>query len=348
VTISKTDAPAYTDIAGLSKLKRAAGNNDPAAIRTVAQQFESMFTRMILKSMREANGPDPMFGSDQEQMYQGMADDQLAIQLSKGKGFGLADMLVRQLQKMGVKGADAAANGTGAAAGSKAAAAYSATERTTTTSSTVFDTAKTNFVQDLWPQAQQAGQLLGVDPRHLIAQAALETNWGRNMPQDSAGRSSNNLFGIKASAGWSGATVTGDTQEYQGGAATNIPAQFRAYATPAQSFQDYVALLRNNPRYSTALNTGSDVQAFATGLQRGGYATDPDYASKITAVANAVANKVNDTLSAAKVARLASGAEAPPSPAPHATFDNRTSASASVSDLKLSSAVPITASTGAL
>jgi flagellar protein FlgJ len=233
-------------------------------------------------------------------------------------------MLVRQLHKMGVKGADAAVNGTGAAtgaaAGAKAAAAYSATDRATTTSSTVSDAAKTNFVQDLWPQAQDAGQLLGVDPRHLIAQAALETNWGRNMPQDSAGRSSNNLFGIKASAGWSGSTVTSDTQEFQGGVATNTAAQFKAYATAAQSFQDYVALLRNNPRYSTALNTGSDLQAFATGLQRGGYATDPDYANKIAAVANAVANKVN-----------------------HAR-----GASASVSDLKLSSALPITASAGAL
>ena len=136
MAISKTDAPAYTDIAGLSKLKRAAGNNDPAAIRTVAQQFEGMFTRMMLKSMREAIGPDPMFGSDQEQMYQGMADDQLSVQLSKGKGLGLADMLVRQLQKMGVKGADAAANGSGAAgaASARAAAAYSATERATTRS----------------------------------------------------------------------------------------------------------------------------------------------------------------------------------------------------------------------
>jgi len=333
VTISKADAPVYTDIAGLSKLKRAAGNNDPAAIRTVAEQFESMFTRMMLKSMRDAIGPDPMFGSDQEQMYQGMADDQLSVQLSKGKGFGLADMLVRQLQKMGVKGADAAANGAGTAAtsetgattgrtapGAKAAAAYSATERASSTSSTASDAAKTNFVQDLWPQAQEAGQLLGVDPRHLIAQAALETNWGRNMPQDATGRCSNNLFGIKASAGWSGATVTSDTQEFQDGLATNTSAQFKAYATPAQSFQDYVALLRNNPRYSTALNTGGDVQAFATGLQRGGYATDPDYANKIAAVANTVAHKVNDARAAGQ----------------------------GVSELKLSSALPITASTGAL
>src|SRR4030088_3266542 len=134
-SILKAEAPAYTDIAGLSKLKRAAGNNDPTAIRTVAQQFESMFTRMMLKSMRDASGPDPMFGSDQEQMYQGMADDQLSIQLSKGKGLGLADMLIRQLQKMGVKGADPAGTGAASDSGaapataSKAAAAYSTTQR---------------------------------------------------------------------------------------------------------------------------------------------------------------------------------------------------------------------------
>ena len=227
-----------------------------------------------------------------------MADDQLSVQLAKGKGLGLADLLVRQLQKMGVKGAQAAA-GTNAIAGAdakaaahaigsagpaaKAAAAYSATQKATTapTSSATSDVTKTNFIQDLWPQAQDAGTLLGVDPRHLIAQAALETNWGQSLPQNASGRSSNNLFGVKVSAAW-----TGDTT-----------AQFKAYATPAQSFQDYVALLRNNPRYSAALNTGSDVHAFAAGLQRGGYATDPEYVNKIAAVANTVSNlKLSSTL----------------------------------------------------
>jgi flagellar protein FlgJ len=318
-SIPKAEAPAYTDLAGLSKLKRAAGANDPKAIRIVAEQFESMFTRMMLKSMRDATGPDPMFGSDQEQMYQGMADDQLAVQLSKGKGLGLADMLVRQLQKLGVKGATDAST---AGAGAKAAAAYSTTQKASAspTTATTTDVTKNNFIQDLWPQAQEAGQVLGVDPRHLIAQAALESNWGQSLPQDSAGRSSNNLFGIKASADWTGAAVSGATQEYQNGVATNTTAQFKAYATPAQSFQDYVALLHNNPRYSAALNTGSDVRAFAAGLQRGGYATDPDYANKVAAVASTVAQKLNGT------------------PAPAKT----------VSDLKLSSTLPITANTGAL
>jgi flagellar protein FlgJ len=297
--ILKTQAPAYTDIAGLSKLKRAVGADDPKAIRTVAEQFEAMFTRMMLKSMRDAVGPDPMFGSNQEQMYQGMADDQLSVQLAKGKGLGLADMLVRQLQKMGVKGAHAAAGAAATGASAKAAAAYSATQKATTapTTSPTSDVTKTNFIQDLWPQAQDAGTLLGVDPRHLIAQAALETNWGQSLPQDASGRSSNNLFGIKASTDWTGDAVTNGTQEFQNGVASNTTAQFKAYATPTQSFQDYVALLRDNPRYSAALNTGSDVHAFATGLQRGGYATDPQYATKIAAVANTVTHlKLSGTL----------------------------------------------------
>jgi peptidoglycan hydrolase FlgJ len=298
--ILKTDAPVYTDISGLGKLKRAAGADDPKAIRTVAEQFEAMFTRMMLKSMRDAVGPDPMFGSNQEQMYQGMADDQLSVQLAKGKGLGLADMLVKQLQKMGVKGAGQADGAAPApAAGARAAAAYRATQNASTpsTTSATSDVTKTNFIQDLWPQAQDAGTLLGVDPRHLIAQAALETNWGQNLPKDSSGGTSNNLFGVKASTGWTGAAVNNTTQEFQNGAATSTTAQFKAYDTPTQSFQDYVALLRNNPRYSAALNTGSDVHAFAAGLQRGGYATDPQYANKIAAVANTVGNlKLSSTV----------------------------------------------------
>jgi flagellar protein FlgJ len=353
--ISKTDAPVYTDLSGLSKLKRAAGTNDPKAIRAVAEQFESMFTRMMLKSMRDAVGKDPMFGSDQEQMYQGMADDQLSVQLSKGKGLGLADMLVRQLQKMGVKGAGQAAGATGAdgtqglagaasgtagpggtgtsafrigaggmtapggagaggfriggmagsgtanpgfTLGAKAAAAYRATQSASTPPTTATsDVTKSNFARDLWPQAQDAGTLLGVDPRHLIAQAALETNWGQSLPKDAAGGTSNNLFGIKATADWTGAAVNSGTQEFSNGVASNTTAQFKAYATPTQSFQDYVALLRNNPRYAAALNTGSDVHAFAAGLQRGGYATDPEYANKIAAVANTVSSlKLSSTV----------------------------------------------------
>ncbi len=296
-----TSAETYTDFSGLQALKRAAAKNDPSAVRKVAQQFESMFTRMMLKSMRDAVGTDPIFGSDQEKMYQGMYDDQLALQLSKGRGLGLADMLVRQLQRMGAPGtASAPASSAPGAGGSVTAkpalpAASAATQQ--------------NFIQGLWPQAQQAAQQLGVDPSNLIAQAALETNWGRSLPQDGSGHSSNNLFGVKATGGWEGASVQAATTEVNGQTATSELAPFRSYADATQSFQDYVSILRNNPRYATALNTGSDARAFATGLQRGGYATDPDYARKVSAIANNISGHLAMTLRG--LTALKSGADLP-------------------------------------
>jgi flagellar protein FlgJ len=254
-------------------------------------------------------------------MYQGMFDDQLALQMSHGKGLGLADMLIRQLQKMGVAGANEAVAGAGASvgaqgtagAGAQAAAGaggQSGSAQTAMPAAGATTNGKAgagayiatqgaspaeqqSFVHDLWPQAQQAGQQLGVDPRSLIAQAALETNWGRSVPQDAAGASSNNLFGVKASRGWAGPSVTAPTREYQNGTPTETQAQFRAYSSPSQSLQDYVALLQNNPRYASALNTRGNVQAFAAGLQRGGYATDPDYARKIGAVAHSVSSALS-------------------------------------------------------
>src|ERR1700747_2064239 len=111
------NASIYGDFAGLEKLKSGAARSDPAALRQVAQQFESLFARMMIKSMRDGVGKDPIFGSDQAQTYQGMYDDQLSLELTKGKGLGLADMLVRQLQQSGAT-ANAAASGAAAVAGS--------------------------------------------------------------------------------------------------------------------------------------------------------------------------------------------------------------------------------------
>ena len=176
-------ASTYTDFAGLQALKRAAAKNDPSALRKVAQQFESMFTRMMLKSMRDTVGTDPIFGSDQEKMYQGMYDDQLALQLSKGRGLGLADMLVRQLQRQAGASAAAAAPAAAGAAGAATGAGGAALKPAVPAASSA---TQQSFIQGLWPQAQQAGQQLGVAPSNLIAQAALETNWGRDLPATAA------------------------------------------------------------------------------------------------------------------------------------------------------------------
>jgi peptidoglycan hydrolase FlgJ len=303
------DSGIYGDFAGLEKLKASANGNDPSTLRQVAKQFESLFARMLIKSMRDAVGKDPIFGSDQAQTYQGMFDDQLSLDLTRGRGLGLADMLMRQLQH----------SGAASPAKASAATARSAAPATGTTSHlpAASGTEQVNFIRSVWQQAQQAGEQLGTDPVNVVAQAALESNWGRSVPHGN-GQSSNNLFGIKAGSSWSGGAVTSGTQEFQNGVAASTTDNFRAYTDHAQSFQDYVSLLRNNPRFSAALNSGSDAQGFATALQRGGYATDPDYARKVAAVAGQVA------------AAIGRAPAAPQDP------------------LKIASAVPITARTGTL
>ena len=264
------------DFKQFAALRRGAEANDPATLRAVAKQFESLFTKMMLESMRSASMGDPMFGSDQGDMYQDMADDQLAVQLSEGRGLGLADMLIRQLS-------GGAGSGTGAIK-----PALDADAREAATPELVSFEEREEFISGLRPHAEAAARELGVDPNNLIAQAALETGWGRSQP----GGHSHNLFGIKAGANWDGASVQANTEEFAGETATRVDANFRAYGSARESVEDYVRLIRDNPRYSGAMNTGSDVQAFATALQRGGYATDPDYARKLAAVAAEVGQRV--------------------------------------------------------
>lgn len=138
------------------------------------------------------------------------------------------------------------------------------------------------FVERIWPHAQRAAAELGVDPKVIVAQAALETGWGRR-PIGGSGNDANNLFGIKAT-NWSGRSVAQSTREVYDGVETREVARFRAYDSIEQSFQDYVALLKNSPRYADAVGM-SDGRQFARALQRAGYATDPQYAAKLTAIA---------------------------------------------------------------
>ena len=265
----------FADFQGLASLKNDAKAQAPTALKEAARQFESLFTQMLLKSMREANksfGEDSLFGSDQGDMYQDMFDDQIAMQMSKGKGLGLADMLVRQLQ-----GGLQATEKTSAPATSAPAANTQA-----------LTTSKEDFLRQLGPHAEKAARELGVDPSALLAQAALETGWGRSVPSNAQGDSSFNLFGIKAGSEWSGATVNVPTLEFEEGIPVRKVERFRAYDSPADSFRDYAALIRDSSRYASARGAGDNIEAFASALQQGGYATDPHYAQKIAAVASEV------------------------------------------------------------
>lgn len=136
------------------------------------------------------------------------------------------------------------------------------------------------FVRSIWPHAQRTATELGVSPKALVAQAALETGWGRRLV---GGEGSHNLFGIKATGGWNGDRVNSATHEFVNGARQNQRADFRGYHSIHESFDDYARLMRND-RYAGALAAGNDPDRFANALQRAGYATDPAYAAKISAI----------------------------------------------------------------
>jgi flagellar protein FlgJ len=135
------------------------------------------------------------------------------------------------------------------------------------------------FTQKLMPLLQQAGQQLGVSPKILLAQAAIETGWGRSVV-------GNNLFGIKAGPSWNGQKIDTSTHEYQNGELVSITDAFRAYPSAEASVQDFVSLVTNNPRYRAALGKGEDVVAYAQGLLAGGWATDINYVQKLQSVAS--------------------------------------------------------------
>ncbi len=143
-----------------------------------------------------------------------------------------------------------------------------------------------NFVRALAPHAAEAAKKLGVSVRALLAQAALETGWGRHLPSHGNGSSSFNLFGIKAGSSWGGDKVSVPTLEYENGVAVRRRDAFRAYDSPSASFADYARLIADSPRYAQALGQGENIAGFARGLVQGGYATDPAYVAKITAIAN--------------------------------------------------------------
>jgi flagellar protein FlgJ len=277
------DSSFYADPQGLTALRRDARAQSPEALREVARQFEGLFTQMMLKSMRSATPQDALFGSDQQDFYQDMFDTQMASQLAKGRGLGLADMLVQQLMQAGV--APEAAAKAAAPGAELAAPATPATPAPPTAANGAWPPAsRQDFIDAVRPAAQRVAAQLGVDPDTLVAHAALETGWGRALPRTTEGASSFNLFGLKAGESWKGAVAPTATHEFEGGARVARVADFRAYGSADECMQDYARVLGRNPRYAGALNTGSDAAAFASALQRGGYATDPDYANKLVSV----------------------------------------------------------------
>jgi flagellar protein FlgJ len=297
------DAAAVTDLGALARLRVQARAEDPAALRKAAEQFEGLMLQQMLKAMRAASLGDDLMGGEQVEMYQDLFDQQIAQQLSATKGLGLADALVVQMQRGKVTPVAESAfdplqavlpprvpaaplPGPLSAARAAQPLAPAAASAMGAADETVKDGFAARFIERIRPHAERAARALGVPAQVLMAQAALETGWGRHGIQDAEGRTANNLFGIKADARWAGPQASADTAEYGEGGWRQERAAFRAYPDIGAAFDDYVAFLRGNPRYREALAHGGDARQFVTGLQQAGYATDPRYAEKILQIAD--------------------------------------------------------------
>ena len=298
------------DTNSLGDLKQSAKSGSPEALKGAATQFESMFVNMMMKSMRDATPQDGMTDSQDTKTFTGMLDQQMSQKLAK-RGIGLADVLVRQLtaqqqgqqlmqdmnkQALGIGGATP--TGTQASTvlrmqsdpdtlptdGTAAAGKAGVTGSARGTENANKPAHVRAFQEKLADAAEEAEQATGVPAKFMLGQAALETGWGRRVIRNADGSSSNNLFGIKAGPGWKGKVATAVTTEYVNGKPHARVEKFRAYASHADAFKDYARMLSNNPRYEKVLAHGGDAATFAHGLQRAGYATDPQYAAKLSRI----------------------------------------------------------------
>jgi flagellar protein FlgJ len=252
-------------------------------------QFEALFIGMMLDSARSATLGNGLFDGGETQQYLELMDRQVALDMARGGGLGFGKLLLEQLaprsaapppgfSKVGpgpvpradVPRHDPSAVPAAPLPNSQSAAAVAGTPE--------------EFVAQLLPEASQAAAALGVEPRLLLAQAALETGWGAAVPEREGGESAHNLFGVKAGASWQGARIAHWTTEHEGGAARSQREEFRAYASTAASFDDYVRLIATAPRYANALANAKDPEAYAREVTAAGYATDPDYANKWLAI----------------------------------------------------------------
>jgi flagellar protein FlgJ len=289
------------DVQGVDALRRTVRSAPQEGMKQAAKQFEALFMQMVLKSMRDATPTEGLFGNEQEKMFTSMLDQQLTQNLS-GRGLGLADAMYAQLSRH-LPGDTPGDTQPAQAPAPKLAlltpapppvaeparppvatpdlSLYEQTAGQATLSRSVYSQAHVEqFVSRLLPAAQRASQESGVPAQLIMAQAALESGWGRHEIRADDGRASFNLFGIKAGKDWKGRVAETTTTEFVNGVAQKSRAAFRAYDSYEAAFSDYAKLIGNNPRYANVRAAKSADEA-AIGLQQSGYATDPQYSGKL-------------------------------------------------------------------
>ncbi len=300
------------DANSLNKLKASAKDNSPESIKEVAKQFEAVFINMVMKSMRAATPQDGVFDNDQSRTFTAMLDQQLSSNLSN-KGLGLADVLARQLSKIGqmpsaMEQAVSADDGTPKEkamginplmpallkdAGYTSPAVTAPVNATTPVNKTSkapdhLTGHAAEFHQRLASHAEKASRATGMPANYMLGQAALETGWGRKEITGRDGSNSHNLFGIKATGGWKGKVAEIVTTEYIDGVKQKRVEKFRAYDSYAESFKDFANLIQNNPRYKSVVENINSIGGYARAMQNSGYATDPQYANKLASVINKI------------------------------------------------------------
>lgn len=266
------------DARSLDRLKFAAGSS-PEATREAAKQFESLFMREMIKSMREATMKSGLLDSAQGDLSTDLLDQQLSVQMS-GQPGGLSEAIARQLsQAMGGAAVQLAPPAT-----LSLATPVLRTQTTTPTppASVPAPQGRDDFVEHLSATAERVAQDSGIPASFMLGQAGHETGWGKSEIKNADGSSSFNLFGIKAGKGWTGKVAEVTTTEYIDGTPRKVVAKFRAYDSYEDSFRDYARLINNNPRYEKARAQTDSATAYATELQKAGYATDPAYARKLS------------------------------------------------------------------
>lgn len=267
------------DSKSLDGLNSLAGRDAKAAIKESARQFEALFMKEILKSMRDASMKSGLMDGEEGDLGTQLLDEQWAVQMTGLPG-GLGEMIERQLAQQ-VAPAGAAAPGSGGPAGVSRAPApgtVSAAPRATP--------AQAQFVAQHGVAAQQVARESGIPASFMIGQAGHETGWGKSEIRHADGAPSYNLFGIKATGGWKGDVAEITTTEYRNGQPHKTVAKFRAYNSYEEAFRDYARLIGNSPRYDKVMDNLDSVQGFASGLQKAGYATDPRYADKLSQAIN--------------------------------------------------------------
>lgn len=293
------------DMGQLAQLKRdveQTGAGDlQAKQKQVAKQFEALFLQMMIKQMRQASPKNPLFHSQADDMWQSMADEQMGLNLAQSGGIGLAQSLLAEMQRQNPASArvtnqlvdpstmdlmnaslppsplQSGRNLTEILAMLRANQGGDKSAAMDADGSSI-DVA--GFVARLSPAASAASQQSGVPASLILGQAALESGWGKREIMNADGTPSHNLFGIKAGSNWKGKVAQATTTEYVGGVPQKTVQAFRSYGSYQEAFDDYAQFISSNPRYSHVTQAASDDDA-AHRIQKAGYATDPNYASKL-------------------------------------------------------------------